>query len=175
MNKTELFGPSKSAKPVTGIAEWVVYYANYDVVPPEDGAIEQTVEVHEAAGINHLVWAIGRAVVDYHSSNPLNTLLGDLGSDDRSGDSPINSALLRLTRKECQFRRAIKVCRERGMKFWGRLCMNRYYNHPYPADNNSRFGRNNPQYWERKRNGEEDRPGEKPHLRGRAPGGPGRP
>ena len=152
----ELFGPSGSPKPVLGIAEWVCYYGNFDVLPPED-AVEQTVDAHEAVGIRHFVWAIGRAVVDYHSSNPRNTLVGDLGPKDRSKESQIGSALLRLTRRECQFRRAIKVCRERGMKFWGRLCMNRYYNHPHPSGGNSRFGRDNPQCIERARGGGEDR------------------
>ena len=157
MQNSELFSRSMSDKPVIGIAEWGVYYQNYDVVPPEEGAIEQTIEAHETVGINHLAWAIGRAVVEYHSSNPRNTLVGELGPEDGDRGSSISATRLRLVRKECQFRRAIKVCRERGMKFWGRLCMNRYYNNPESRSGNSRFGEENPQFWERTRTGGQDR------------------
>jgi len=92
-------------------------------------------------------------VVDYHSSNSRNTLMGDLGSSVGGDDW---SSVIRLLRKECLFRRAIKVSRERDMKFWGRLCMNRYYGRASSIGVTSRFSQQNPQFRERARDGKVD-------------------
>lgn len=151
--KSEIYGPSKSPKPVLGIAEWYCYYVNFDTPPPESDLVEQCVDAHQAVGINHLVWSVGRAVVDYHSSNPRNTLLGELGSSVGGDDW---SAVIRPLRKECLVRRAIKVSGERGMKFWGRLGMNRHYGGAKSIGVTSRFSQNNPRFRERRRDGKVD-------------------
>lgn len=147
-----LFGPSRSPKPVLGIAEWYVYHIEHNVPPPED-AVEQCIAAHDAVGVRHLVWAIGRSVIDYHSSNPSHTLLGELGSRISSGGLDW-SPVIRLLRQQCTFRRAIAVSRERGMKFWGRLGMARHYGGLSAAT--SRFAREHPQFHERGRGGHAD-------------------
>jgi|OpeIllAssembly_1097287.scaffolds.fasta_scaffold71173_2 hypothetical protein len=149
---SSLFGSSKSSKPVLGIAEWYCYHMNFDVLPPED-AVEQCIAAHDAAGIRHLVWAIGRGTIDYHSHNPAHTLLGGLGSSIGSEDwSPV----IKLMRQQCTFRRAVAVSRDRDMKFWGRLGMNRHYGNKAYLGGTSRFSQDHPQFRERGRSGQED-------------------
>ncbi|MBM4092564.1 MAG: hypothetical protein FJ276_24575 [Planctomycetes bacterium] len=125
---------------------------NFDVLPPED-AVEQCIAAHVAVGIHHLVWAIGRATIDYHPSNPDHILLGGLGSSLGSEDwSPV----FKLMQRQDTFRRAIAVSRDRGMTFWGRLGMNRHYGHEQYIAATSRFSREHPQFRERSRGGHED-------------------
>ena len=147
--------------PVMGIVEWYCAYLNYGVMPPDDGVIEDCVAVHQAAGINHIVWAVGRAAIEYHSADPRNTLMGELGTrrlqSTPAGEDPaIWEKVGGLLRRECLVRRAIAVCRERKVTSWGRLGMNRHYGTPQTLHVTSKFSRDNPGYRELSRSGNVD-------------------
>ena len=66
----ELREASGNEKPVFGISEWMCYYANYDKPCPGPKALAECVDLHLQAGCDHLVWNLGRSVVDYWSELP---------------------------------------------------------------------------------------------------------
>lgn len=149
-----LYGERRGDLPLLGLAEWFCWYVNFSVKPPDQGVIEGCIDAHQAVGIDHLVWSVGRAVVEYHSSNPANTWLGELGGNTIGGDDWTD--VFRLFRADCPTRRAIKVCHERGLKCWGRLGMNRHYNAPGWMGVTSRFSLAHPEWRERTRVGRID-------------------
>ncbi len=66
----ELRAASGNEKPVFGISEWMCYYANYDKPCPGPKALDECIDLHLQAGCDHLVWNLGRSVVDYWSELP---------------------------------------------------------------------------------------------------------
>ena len=75
----ELRAASGNEKPVFGISEWMCYYANYDKPCPGPEALDECVDLHLQAGCDHLVWNLGRSVVDYWSELPLSTRMCENG------------------------------------------------------------------------------------------------
>jgi hypothetical protein len=125
--------PDAERLPVLGICEWQVEAygrmnrEQLDRAPDEyyDAAfIDRGIEAQLDAGIDHLVWACGRGTVGYRSDLPGTTVLGTLTTemDGRSYDF-----LPAIFKQCCPLRRAIKLCRPRGVQVLGRLGMNRVY------------------------------------------------
>ena len=78
----ELRAASGNEKPVFGISEWMCYYANYDKPCPGPKALDECVDLHLQAGCDHLVWNLGRSVVDYWSELPISTRMCENGDQD---------------------------------------------------------------------------------------------
>ena len=150
----ELRAASGNEKPVFGISEWMCYYANYDKPCPGPEALDECVDLHLQAGCDHLVWNLGRSVVDYWSELPHITRMCENG--DQVGG--ISWSFVRKVMDEvCPLRHALALCRDRGAQLWGRLGMNRHYGHR--ADwigVTSRFALDNPAFREVTKPGNED-------------------
>ena len=106
----ELREASGNEKPVFGISEWMCYYANYDKPCPGPKALAECVDLHLQAGCDHLVWNLGRSVVDYWSELPHITRMCENG--DQVGG--ISWSFVRKVMDEvCPLRHALALCRSR--------------------------------------------------------------
>ena len=149
----ELRETSGNEKPVFGISEWMCYYANYDKPCPGPEALDECVDLHLQAGCDHLVWNLGRSVVDYWSELPHITRMCENG--DQVGG--ISWSFVRKVMDEvCPLRHALALCRDRGAQLWGRLGMNRHYGRADWIGVTSRFALDNPAFREVTKPGNED-------------------
>ena len=69
---------SANEKSVLGISEWMCYYANYSKPCPGPKTLDECVELHFGPGCDHLVWNVGRSVVDYWSDLPEVTVMSEI-------------------------------------------------------------------------------------------------
>lgn len=151
-------GPEAKTAPVMGISEWMCWYAhkstwdNVDQIPGSDQpeAIDKCIDVHEAVGVDHLVWNCGRSTLDYHSELP-NTTRTMERSDLVAGRSW--AFVARVMNECCPLRRAIGICRQRRLGIYGRLGMNRHYGGESYASVTSRFASDHFQWHERGKKG----------------------
>ena len=149
----ELRAASGNEKPVFGISEWMCYYANYDKPCPGPKALDECVDLHLQAGCDHLVWNLGRSVVDYWSELPHITRMCENG--DQVGG--ISWGFVRKVMDEvCPLRHALALCRDRGAQLWGRLGMNRHYGRTDWIGVTSKFALDNPAFREVTKPGNED-------------------
>jgi len=149
----ELRAASGNEKPVFGISEWMCYYANYDKPCPGPKALDECIDLHLQAGCDHLVWNLGRSVVDYWSELPHITRMCENG--DQVGG--ISWSFVRKVMDEvCPLRYALTLCRDHGAQLWGRLGMNRHYGRADWIGVTSRFALDNPAFREVTKPGNED-------------------
>ena len=111
----ELREASGNEKPVFGISEWMCYYANYDKPCPGPKALDECIDLHLQAGCDHLVWNLGRSVVDYWSELPHITRMCENG--DQVGG--ISWSFVRKVMDEvCPLRHALALCHGHGAQLW---------------------------------------------------------
>lgn len=116
---------------------------------PSGRDAEDCLDAHRDCGIRHVVWDLGRSVLNYHSDLPDATCRGlrpqpeDLPASARAVES--------IYRDRCQLRAALRHARATGMVLYGRLCMNRHYRPG--SDHTSRLVQNNPQWYEQRADG----------------------
>ncbi|MFA5189973.1 MAG: hypothetical protein WC740_04560 [Verrucomicrobiia bacterium] len=125
-------------KIVWGIAElfeWI-----YRLQKSTGHDTEDCLQAHLDHGIRHVIWAIGRSTVDYHSKLPASTLY--------VGDSrPETKIIGEVLKQRCTLRAAMAFARERGMTIYARLCMNRHYGSGYGGALRSRWAAEHPELW----------------------------
>ena len=139
--------------PVMGLSEWMCYYANYNKPGGQVTDIDECIDLHLQAGFDHLVWNLGRSVVDYWSNLPHLTRMCE-SSDQVGGQS---WAFVReVMQQVCPLRRALHYSRERHLPMLGRLGMTRHYGSARYAGVTSRFALENPPFRERTKRDRED-------------------
>ena len=121
---TENFKQTTSPAPVYGISEWMCYYVNYGKQGGKVTDIDECIELHLAAGIDQIVWNVGRSVVDYWSDLSNTTRMCELGNLAGGIDW---SFVKDVMNEVCPLRYAMQLCRDRKMPILGRLGMNRHY------------------------------------------------
>jgi len=127
------------------------WYANYDKPVEGPEAIDICVALHADAGVRHLVWNLGRSVVDYWSDLPHVTRMCELG--DQVGG--MSWAFVReVMDRVCPLRRAMEQSARSGLTLWGRLGMNRHYGSEACAGVTSRLALESPHLRERSKTGE---------------------
>ena len=149
----ELRATSGNERPVLGISEWMCYYANYDKPCPGPKALDECVELHLRAGCDHLVWNLGRSVVDYWSELPHITRMCENG--DQVGGASWGF-VHKVMDEVCPLRHALALCHGHGAQLWGRLGMNRHYGRADWIGVTSRFALDNPAFREVTKPGNED-------------------
>ncbi|MCY3789020.1 MAG: hypothetical protein OXH63_09565 [Gemmatimonadetes bacterium] len=149
----ELRATSGNEKPVFGISEWMCYYANYGKPCPGPKALDECVDLHLQAGCDHLVWNLGRSVVDYWSELPHITRMCENG-DQVGGISW--SFVHKVMDEVCPLRHALALCHGHGAQLWGRLGMNRHYGRADWIGVTSKLALNNPAFREVTKLGNED-------------------
>ena len=149
----ELRATSGNERPVLGISEWMCYYANYDKPCPGPKALDECVELHLRAGCDHLVWNLGRSVVDYWSELPHITRMCENG--DQVGGASWGF-VHKVMDEVCPLRHALALCHGHGAQLWGRLGMNRHYGRADWIGATSRFALDNPAFREVTKPGNED-------------------
>ncbi len=125
-------------KIVWGIAELFEWIYRLQKTTGRD--TEDCLQAHLDQGIRHVIWAIGRSTVDYHSQLPASTLYV---GDSRPETKVIGDAL----KQRCTLRAAMAFARERGMTIYARLCMNRHYGSGYGGALRSRWAAEHPELW----------------------------
>jgi len=139
---------TRTTKTVWGIAElfqWV-----YERQKKTGRDTEDCLQAHLDCGIRHVIWAIGRSAVDYHSALPHTTLyLGD--------SRPETKIIGDVMRERCCLRTALAFAKERGMTLYARLCMNRHYGGGYGGGLTSRFAAEHPEWHEVTKDGKPDK------------------
>jgi hypothetical protein len=140
-------GKNVKRVPVLGISEWQVWFHDPSRPIPDDETkvIDECIEAHLAVDIDQIVWNCGRSVLDYWSELPNVTRIGDGPS---LGERRLVAAAAQVMKKLCPLRRAIHVCRRKGMPILGRLAMQRHYGSPGSEPEVSRFSSENPQFHE---------------------------
>ena len=149
----KLRATSGNEKPVFGISEWMCYYANYGKPCPGPKALDECIDLHLQAGCDHLVWNLGRSVVDYWSELPHVTRMCENG--DRVG-SISWSFVHKVMDEVCPLRHALALCHGHGAQLWGRLGMNRHYGRADWIGVTSKFALDNPEFREVTKPGNED-------------------
>tara|TARA_Y100000588_G_scaffold192915_1_gene207020 strand:- start:5313 stop:6656 length:1344 start_codon:yes stop_codon:yes gene_type:complete len=144
---------SGNEKPVFGISEWQCWYANYNKPCPGPEALDECVDLHLQAGFDHLVWNLGRSVVDYWSELPNVTRVCENG--DLIGGISWDF-VHKVMDKVCPVRHALARCHDRGAQLWGRLGMNRHYGRVDWIGVTSSLALDNPSLREVTRPGNED-------------------
>jgi hypothetical protein len=137
---------------VWGISELGCWLGHYPYRWPTGRDAEDCLDAHIACNIRHIVWDLGRSVLNYHSSLPEATCRG-LRESPHFEDSR-RRAIEELYRERCQLRAALMYARERDCIIYGRLCMNRHYN-PL-SEHRSRFADSHPELCEQFRDGRLD-------------------
>lgn len=134
-------------KTVWGIAElWEWLYAKQQTTGHDSA---DCLQAHLDHGIRHVMWALGRSTLDYHSALPTSTLY--------AGDTrPETKVIGESFRKECSLRAAITFAKQNGMVIYGRLGMNRHYGPALGGALRSKFIADHPEWMERHRGGQVD-------------------
>lgn len=125
-------------KTVWGIAElfeWI-----YRLQKANGHDTEDCLQAHLDHGIRHVIWAIGRSTVDYHSKLPATTLYV---GDSRPETKIIGDAM----KQRCTLRAAMAFARGRGMTIYARLGMNRHYGSGYGGALRSKWAAEHPELW----------------------------
>ncbi len=101
---------------------------------------EDCLQAHLNVGIRHVIWAVGRSTVDYHSRLPNTTLY--------VGDSrPETNIIGEVMRSRCTLRAAMAFAKDNGMTVYARLGMNRHYSKGgFGGGLTSRFAAEHPEW-----------------------------
>jgi hypothetical protein len=137
------------AKPKTvwGIAELWQWLYERQVTSGHDSA--DCLQAHLDHGIRHVVWALGRSTLDYHSALPTSTMYG---GDTRPETKVIGDSF----RQECSLRAALAFAVKNDMVIYGRLGMNRHYGDSLGGALRSKYIAAHPEWLERHRGGQVD-------------------
>jgi len=106
-----------------GIAElycWVGHMPDRDWRTGHE--VEDCLQAHRDAGLEHVVWNLGRSVIEYHSDLPHATLFTGEGHPE-----PWGPQIGQMFAERCCLRAALDFARAHGMTITGRLAMNRHY------------------------------------------------
>jgi len=134
-------------KTVWGIAELWEWLYEKQQTSGHDSA--DCLQAHLDHGIRHVIWALGRSTLDYHSALPTSTLY--------AGDTrPQTKVIAESFRKECSLRAALSFAEQNGMIIYGRLGMNRHYGDALGGGLRSKFIADHPEWMERHRTGQVD-------------------
>ena len=135
------------AKTVWGIAELWQWLYEKQQTSGHDSA--DCLQAHLDHGIRHVMWALGRSTLDYHSALPASTMyVGDTRPETKViGDS---------FRQECSLRAALAFAEKNDMVIYGRLGMNRHYGDSLGGALRSKYIAAHPEWMERHRGGQVD-------------------
>ncbi|MBM3890834.1 MAG: twin-arginine translocation signal domain-containing protein [Verrucomicrobia bacterium] len=129
--------PARATKIVWGIAELFEWVFRKQKSTGRD--TEDCLQAHLDCGIRHVIWAIGRSTVDYHSKLPHTTLY--------VGDSrPETKVIGEAMKLRCTLRAALAFAKEHGMTLYTRLGMNRHYGGGYGGGLTSKFAAEHPEW-----------------------------
>lgn len=135
------------AKTVWGIAELWQWLYEKQQTSGHDSA--DCLQAHLDHGIRHVIWALGRSTLDYHSSLPTSTRY--------AGDTrPETKVIGESFRQECSLRAALAFAAKNDMVIYGRLGMNRRYGDVLGGGLRSAFIAGHPEWMERHRGGQVD-------------------
>jgi hypothetical protein len=134
-------------KTVWGIAELWQWLYQRQQTSGHDSA--DCLQAHLDHGIRHVMWALGRSTLDYHSALPTSTMyVGDTRPETKViGDS---------FRQECSLRAALSFAEKNDMVIYGRLGMNRHYGDSLGGGLRSKYIAAHPEWMERLRGGQVD-------------------
>lgn len=138
-----------SAKPKTvwGIAELWQWLYERQQTSGHDSA--DCLQAHLDHGIRHVIWALGRSTLDYHSALPISTMYA---GDTRPETKVIGDSF----RQECSLRAALAFAEKNDMVIYGRLGMNRHYGDSLGGALRSKYIAEHPAWMERHRGGQVD-------------------
>ncbi len=155
MNKN----PTKKANPKNDKQEWTTWgiselggwlgHSNPTFGSPSGRDAEDCLDAHLECGIRHVVWDLGRSILDYHSDLPQATCKGLRQPPENM--SAAQRAVEAIYRERCQLRAALRHACANNMVLYGRLCMNRHYN-PGQGLTGKLFA-NHPQWFEQLQDG----------------------
>ena len=134
-------------KTVWGIAELWQWLYEKQQTSGHDSA--DCLQAHLDHGIRHVMWALGRSTLDYHSALPTSTMYG---GDTRPETKVIGDSF----RQECSLRAALAFAEKNGMVIYGRLGMNRHYGDALGGGLRSKYIAEHPAWMERHRGGQVD-------------------
>ncbi len=137
----------EATKTVWGIAELWQWLYERQATSGHDSA--DCLQAHLDHGINHVLWALGRSTLDYHSSLATSTRYD---GDTRPETQVIGDSF----RHECSLRAALVFAAEHDMVIYGRLGMNRHYGDALGGGLRSRYIAEHPEWMERQRGGQVD-------------------
>lgn len=132
---------------VLGISEWQNHYRGDEPGINTPKIIDECVEAHLDAGIDGIVWNVGRATILYHSDLPHTTYQYELGFIPKPQRVSCKY-VLDVLEQCCPLRRAIQLGHANGILILGRLSMNRFYGTPQMVDSTSRFYQDHPEWVE---------------------------
>lgn len=137
----------ENPKTVWGIAELWQWLYERQQTSGHDSA--DCLQAHLDHGIRHVLWALGRSTLDYHSSLPTSTLYA---GDTRPETKVIGDSF----REECSLRAALAFAAKHDMVIYGRLGMNRHYGDALGGGLRSEYIARHPEWMERHRGGQID-------------------
>ena len=127
--------PPKTVWGIAELFEWI-----YDRQRTTGRDTEDCLQAHLDAGVRHVIWAVGRSTVDYHSALPSTT---PYVGDSRPETKIIGDAM----RARCCLRTAMEFASKNGMTIYARLGMNRHYSKgAYGGGLTSRFAAEHPEW-----------------------------
>ena len=146
---TLLPASAANAKPkaVWGIAELWQWLYEKQQTSGHDSA--DCLQAHLDHGIRHVMWALGRSTLDYHSALPTSTMYA---GDTRPETKVIGDSF----RHECSLRAALSFAEKNNMIIYGRLGMNRHYGDALGGGLRSEYIAGHPEWMERHRGGQVD-------------------
>ena len=146
---TWLPASAANAKPKTvwGIAELWQWLYEKQQTSGHDSA--DCLQAHLDHGIRHVMWALGRSTLDYHSALPTSTMYA---GDTRPETKVIGDSF----RHECSLRAALAFAEKNDMVIYGRLGMNRHYGDALGGGLRSKYIAAHPEWMERHRGGQVD-------------------
>jgi hypothetical protein len=137
----------ENKRTVWGIAELWQWLYERQSTSGHDSA--DCLQAHLDRGIRHVLWALGRSTLDFHSSLPTSTLY--------AGDSrPETKVIGESFRLECSLRAALAFASENEMVIYGRLGMNRHYGDALGGGLRSQYIARHPDWMEHHRSGQID-------------------
>ena len=134
-------------KTVWGIAELWQWLYQRQLTSGNDSA--DCLQAHLDHGIRHVMWALGRSTLDYHSALPTSTMYA---GDTRPQTKVIGDSL----RQQCSLRAALAFSGQNEMVIYGRLGMNRHYGDALGGGLCSKYIASHPEWFERQRGGQTD-------------------
>ena len=137
----------EKTKTVWGIAELWEWLYGKQKTTGHDSA--DCLQAHLDHGIRHVMWALGRSTLDYHSALPTSTMY--------AGDTrPETKVIAESLRQECSLRAALAFADKNEMVIYGRLGMNRHYGDALGGGLRSKYIADHPEWMERHRGGQVD-------------------
>ncbi|MDD3114071.1 MAG: hypothetical protein PHT56_06770 [Candidatus Izemoplasmatales bacterium] len=143
-----------NGKTVWGITEletWNAGHGNEQAWEPSlqdytGREVEDCLQAHLDAGIEHVIWHNGRSTTCFQTDNPLLSPYGSVGDFGRA--DPLTMRFLKMMQARCILEAALDYSREKSIVLAGRVTMNRHYGEAYGGVFTSDFYRNNPDFHE---------------------------